>query len=194
MVRRVGLSQEFMESDIQLSYPVSWPVPTEWAGRGRWKSGAMHTFVDDYRQEFFWRRPEEGLLVAMHAAICTAPDFTAYTNDPLPWRKYQAWRSAAVAAYWARHGVQVIPVVSFGTFIERYCQKGSTWAVRSPGKSLDESRWLRDIETFLLRSDAARLVVFGRYVNGLSQMGIPVENRLLNRRTHDAHQSEMRLN
>lgn len=71
----------------------SFEVPETFAPRGRWKSGPMHTFVDDYRQEFFWRRPSDGLFVALAARIVTAPDFTIYTDDPPEWRQYQAWRS-----------------------------------------------------------------------------------------------------
>lgn len=187
MGRRVGLSSVWCGVQPELSYPVSWPVPEVWTGRGRWRSGPMHTFVDDYRQEFFWRRPEEGLIVAVLARVCTAPDFTVYTNDPQPWREYQAWRSAVVGAYWWRcGGVRVLPVVSFGSGVEYYCAKGSTWAVRGPARGTDERAWLCDLAAFLGRAEAGRLVVFGRTVPGVDDVGIEVVHRLLSHQIGEA--------
>ena len=158
----------------EIFFDPSHPLPQFWAGRGRWKPGhAMHTFVDDYRQEFFWRRPAEGLICALASTVCTAPDYTCWTDDPAEFRAYQAWRSATIAAYWQRSGVSVLPVVQFSTGFERYVSSGSAWAVRG---SL-EPGWQPRLVDFVRTSGCAFLLVFGRPVppiDGLQMRNVPL--------------------
>ena len=128
MTRRIGLPPAFKTSESPLLFrDPSLPVPDVFAPRGRWSNGPMHTFTDDYRQEFFWRRPQEGLLVALSAGTVTAPDFTVWTDDPAPWAQYQAWRSAVVAQLWQDNGVDVLPVVSFKSNAHQWAKRGSAW-------------------------------------------------------------------
>jgi len=184
MGRRVGLPREFVGVEPGAFYPVSRPVPAEFQGRGRWASGPLHTFVDDYRQEFVWRRPQEGLLMALAAGVCTAPDFTVWLDEPPEWRAFQAWRSAVVAGYWQANGVDVLPVVSFGSGCERFVRPGSTWAVRAPGRGSDAARWADRLQGFVELAQVGRLIVFG--VTGAARLvfwgeccGVPVEVRAL---------------
>lgn len=178
MRRRVGLPAAFSGQRPGCFFPVASGVPERFFGRGRWQGGALHTFVDDYRQEFFWRRPEEGRLVASVARIVTAPDFTVYTDDPPMWREYQAWRSQVVAGYWSGAGVLVLPVVSFRSGVERFVPADSTWAVRGPA-ARHVDRWLDDMAQFVADSRAGRLVVFGRVPSQLESLGVPVLARKL---------------
>jgi hypothetical protein len=182
MGRCVGLSSSWLNVTPGTFYPVEWPVPQVWTGRGRWRDGPMHTFVDDWRQEAFWRRPQEGAMVAIAAGDCTAPDFTVYTNDPEPWRRFQAWRSAMVAGYWSSWGVRVMPVVSFASGCHEYVRPGSTWAIRGPARS-DAGEWLRQVSAFVELARVGRLVVFGRYLVELEQVPCVLVNRPLNVRS-----------
>lgn len=137
----------------------SLPYDGPWLPRGRWRAGfAMHTFVDDYRLEGFWRRPQAGLVAAVAAGLVTAPDYTAHVDDPQPFRAYQGWRSASVGRYWQAHGVTAVPVVSFGTGVEDHVRPGSAWAVRGAS----DAAWRRRLAAFVERSSCARLLVFGR--------------------------------
>lgn len=176
-MRRVGIPEvirSISESNAKLYFPPEALIPEIFSPRGRWKEGAMHTFCDDYRQEFFWRRPEEGLLVALSAGVVTAPDYTVYLDDPAEWRTYQAWRSAMVAAYWQSQGVQVIPVVSFGTGIARYVLPGSVWAIRGPARpnnGFDDC-----LSDFIRQAKPSCLIVFGKPI---IECGVPVIERRL---------------
>lgn len=165
MARRVGFPSVLGAVQAEeLWFDPQWTVPRDWLPRGRWagQGVAMHTFCDDYRQEFFWRRPEEGLLVALTAAVCTAPDFTVWNDDPQEWRDYQAWRSATVAAFWQRHGVEVVPVVSFGSRCEKWVQAGSAWAIRGPSSRGDRLKaWCDDLARWEAFAFPGALVVFG---------------------------------
>lgn len=141
----------------ELFFSPEWDIPLEWSARGRWKTGPLHTFTDDYRQEFFWRHPQQGLMVALSAGICTAPDYTIWTSDPFEWCLYQSWRSATIAAYWQRNGVRVIPVVSFDGGVHVYAKRGSVWAVRGSADGAFCSR----LEAFIDAAGVSKLVVFG---------------------------------
>lgn len=181
MGRCVGLSRVLVDVMPGAYYPCDWPVPEVFAGRGRWKAGPLHTFVDDYRQEFYWRKPQEGLMVAIAAGVCTAPDFSVWNDDPAEWRRYQAWRSAMVAGFWSAWGVRVLPVVSFDSGAWEYVAPGSTWAIRSPGRSAGAVRgWYKQLSWFCRQANVGRLVVFGRELPGLQEfIEVPVSNRSL---------------
>lgn len=185
-MRRVGFPDAFRGIEPIMFYPVSDPVPAIFLGRGRWKGGgALHTYVDDYRQEFFWRRPEEGRLVAQLARVVTAPDFTVWDDDPETMRRYQAWRSALVGAYWRQGGVKVLPVISFRSGIADYVNPGSTWSIRGPS-ARSEAFWIRSLGEFLENATVGRLVVFGRAIDWLDTLGLPVERRRLQPVARDA--------
>lgn len=181
MVRRVGFPPEFLGVEPRVFFDPDSAIPDAWAPRGRWQGGgvAMHTFCDDYRQEFFWRRPMEGVLVASAAGVVTAPDFSIYADDPDEWASYQAWRSGMVAAFWQSFGVRVLPVVTFRGSPERFVLPGSVWAVRGPGRGSDKQHWEDCIAAFELRARPARLVVFGNQSNLARAVSCDVVGRAL---------------
>lgn len=189
MARRVGFSSVIGSVHAEeLFFDPKRDIPEHWLPRGRWQSGraaALHTFCDDYRQEFFWRRPEEGLLVALAAGTCTAPDFTVWTDDPAQWAQFQVWRSASVAAFWQRHGVDVLPVVSFGGRVEQWVQAGSAWAVRGPSGGPEEvERWWEQLAQWEAFAFPGLLVVFGRMVPA-GVVSCPVVHRALFSRSYE---------
>ncbi len=169
MARRVGFPAALVRSSERVFFDPTWPIPELWLPRGRWlgRGGvAMHCFTDDYRQEFFWRRPEEGLLVALAAGVVTAPDFTVYDDDPREWASFQAWRSVWIAAYWAAHGVRVLPVVSFDSNVDSYVAPGSAWAIRGPASGTDLDRFIDRLRGWAHEACPELLVVFGRALPG----------------------------
>lgn len=185
MARRVGFPDAFRGVTLSVFRSPDLPIPDRFAARGRWTSGPLHTFCDDYRQEFFWRRPEEGLLVALTAGVATAPDFTVWTDDPAEWADYQVWRSALVASYWQAHGVDVLPVVTFAGNPARFVHPGSAWAVRGPTEATPEY-----LDRLAAWADSCRpglLVVFGR---SLPDIGVPMVQRALSGLCPTAAQKE----
>lgn len=131
----VGISLERLPSEIPLFKRYAAGAPT----------GSFHTFVDDWRQECIWRDPALK-RDRVTGFICTAPDFSVFWGDPLPFVTWQCWRSRVVAWAWSSAGALVIPVVQFGaenSFSE--CVKGilegSVLAVRGPSRHDDLGRW-----------------------------------------------------
>lgn len=190
-MRRCGFPEQLRGDFEPVFYSPELPIPDYFMPRGRWFSGPLHTFVDDYRQEFFWRRPAEGLIVALSAGVCTAPDFTVFTDDAQEWAAYQFFRSLIVAQFWQFHGVQVMPVVQFHSAKSDRYLPGSVWATRGPRSFFDydfEDRLKRFCD---LREPSA-VVVFGKCPEGLSdRIGCPVHARaLFSARVNNAAQKE----
>ena len=193
-MRRVGFPDAFRcVASVQIFADPTEAIPTKWLPRGRWRGQgvALHTFCDDYRQEFFWRRPFDGLVVATAAGVCTAPDFTVWTDDPEEWARYQCWRSALVGAFWQSHGVRVLPVVAFRGEPWRFVPRGSVWALRGPSALVPAGVWLADLELFCEMARPALLVVFGNALPH-SFSGCAVVRRSLFSRMGPAAQKEGR--
>ena len=72
-----------------------------------------HFFIDDYRFERVWERPENYLDVLRRYSGVIAPDFSTYTDMPVPMQMWNAYRSRALAHYWQREGIDVIPTIMF---------------------------------------------------------------------------------
>jgi hypothetical protein len=185
MGRRVGFPVDFLGVEPSLFFDPGIAIPEFWMPRGRWKSGPMHLFCDDYRQDFFWRRPMEGVVVALNAicpdgsAMITAPDFSVFSDDPAEWALYQCWRSALVGTFISSFGVNVIPVVAFRGFPERFVRKGSVWAVRGPSRYEKVDFWLHEMGQFESRASPSLIVVFGNQVETSGVLSTPVIGRKL---------------
>lgn len=180
MTRRIGYPEAFRNVDPSTLWcDPKTAIPDEWAPRGRWRIGqAMHTFTDDYRQEFFWRRPEEGALIATAAHVCTAPDYTVWVEDPDEWARHQAWRSAVVGAFWQSRGVTVIPVMSWCSALQDYIAPGSLWAVRGPRRD-DNGSWRERAAVFEDTLEPGAVLVFGNEPSA-GAFSCPVIRRPLN--------------
>ena len=74
-----------------------------------------HFFLDDFRFESVWLRPQTGLTRVGRFWGALTPDFSLYTDWPLAAQIYNTYRSRWIGCYWQRHGIAVIPTVSWST-------------------------------------------------------------------------------
>lgn len=70
-----------------------------------------HFFIDDYRFERLWNSPEKYVPVLKRYGGVLSPDFSLYTDMPLPVQIWNSYRSKALASYWQRCGIDVIPTL-----------------------------------------------------------------------------------
>lgn len=70
-----------------------------------------HFFIDDYRFERLWNDPEKYVPVLKRYSGVLSPDFSLYTDMPLPMQVWNSYRSKALASYWQRCGIDVIPTL-----------------------------------------------------------------------------------
>src|SRR5206468_33366 len=76
---------------------------------------AVHFFLDDYRFETVWSKPERGLSRCCSVGVALTPDFSLWSNMPLVMQVWQVYRSRWCGAWLLSHGVTVIPTVSWST-------------------------------------------------------------------------------
>jgi hypothetical protein len=76
---------------------------------------AVHFFLDDYRFEVVWSKPERGLSRCQAVGAALTPDFSLWSNMPRVMQLWQVYRSRWCGAWLLSHGVHVIPTVSWST-------------------------------------------------------------------------------
>jgi hypothetical protein len=140
-----------------------------------------HFFLDDYRFEVCWTKPERPLTRLQRVGTSLTPDFSLWREMPMAVQLFQTYRSRWCGLWMLQHGIDVIPTVSWSTADSyRYCFAGlaacSVAAVSTVGV-------LRDREALRLFGDGysamlaiaqpSAVLCYGRWPKGLHQ-GVPV--------------------
>jgi len=76
---------------------------------------AVHFFLDDYRFETVWTKPERGLSRIQRVGFSLTPDFSLWRDMPLAMQLWQVYRSRWCGCWLAEHGIDVIPTASWST-------------------------------------------------------------------------------
>lgn len=69
----------------------------------------VHFYIEDYRFERLWKEPERYVDVLSRYAGMIMPDYSTYRNMPIPMQLWNMYRSRAVAAFYQKCGIDVIP-------------------------------------------------------------------------------------
>ena len=75
--------------------------------------GAPHFFLDDYRFETVWSRPNKALQALSPYPTLLSPDFSLYRDYPLSLQLWNVYRNRWCGCFWVHHGFTVIPTVSW---------------------------------------------------------------------------------
>lgn len=97
-----------------------------------------HFFIDDYRFERVWTRPERYVPILKRYAGAIAPDFSTYMDMPYPMQQWNVYRSRALTQYWQDQGIEVIPTINWSDersleFSLAGIPRGGTYAVCATG-------------------------------------------------------------
>lgn len=162
-LNNTGFPEVYCDPDAQDWSQLQW---------GRFGSGgkatSRHCFVDDWRLEHLWRRKEQGLMKMFCFQAVTAPDFSIDSHFPMPLVQYQLWRSLVLCKYWQDNGVQVVPVLQWGSLetyslCASYIKMGSVVAVRGPQKGTEEE-WLKAATFMRITLQPSLVLHFGRKI------------------------------
>jgi hypothetical protein len=77
--------------------------------------GAVHFFLDDYRFETVWSRPNKALEALAPYRTLLSPDFSLYRDWPLMLQLWNTYRNRWCGRFWQEEGYSVIPTVSWST-------------------------------------------------------------------------------
>lgn len=130
---------------------------------------AVHFFLDDYRFETMWTKPQRGLSRVMRAGLALTPDFSLWREMPLAMQLWQVYRSRWCGCWMTSNSVEVIPTLSWSTpdsydFAFAGVPFKSVVAVSSVGIRGHEAErsYLDGMEEMLERTRPLHVVVYGR--------------------------------
>lgn len=130
----------------------------------------VHFFLDDYKFERFWARPEKYLKVLSTYPLVFSPDFSLYTDYPEPIQRRNLYRNQLLGAWLQAQGVCVIPTATWagGTTYD-WCfdgiEPGGSVAVSTVGLIIgkgSKALLLEGIGQLIERKAPAELLIYGR--------------------------------
>lgn len=130
---------------------------------------ACHFFVDDYQFERVWTSPARYLDTLRGFDVVLTPDFSLYTDMPLPMMAWNHYRSQALGLYWQRYGMKVVPTLSWAgpdsyTFCFEGVPRGGTVAVSTVGVKGDDAAldvWCSGMAEAMRRLEPSRVLIYG---------------------------------
>lgn len=139
------------------------------------RNGIAHFFLDDYRFERCWRKPDSQIEELKKYDGVLSPDFSMYTNYPQAMQIWQVYRNRWCACYWQSLGIKVIPTISWSDEQSfKYCflgvQKGSTVAIGTVGVLNDEyakTLFMQGFKEMLKQLEPKEILIYG---NKLSEL------------------------
>lgn len=87
----------------------------KWATSVPDPSAAVHFFLDDYRFETMWTKPQRGLSRVLRVGAGLTPDFSLWRDMPMALQLYQVYRSRWVGCWMLQHGIRVTPTIGWST-------------------------------------------------------------------------------
>lgn len=133
------------------------------------ENGLVHFFLDDYRFERVWRYPQRYLDAIRRNGAAATPDFSMYSDMPLPMQQWNHYRSLRVGAYWQTMGLCVIPTLQWSDDRSYdFCFEGvpeeSTVAVSAVGccrGAHERLLWSRGMNEAINRLHPKKVILYG---------------------------------
>ncbi len=80
----------------------------------RLDDATFHYFLDDYRFEVVWSKPEASVPIMLKVAASLSPDFSVLPNAPPAVKLWNTYRNRWMGAFWQHSNVKVIPSIEIG--------------------------------------------------------------------------------
>ena len=143
------------------------PIPEEYG---------VHFYIDDYRFRAVWSDPDKYIPALRKFKLVIEPEFSFYDDFPLALKIHALYRRRWLAAYWQKHGINVVANARWGTpdtydWIFDGVPKHSTVAVSSLGLHKDpdyngerNNYFERGYEEMLKRCEPSCVLYYGRFI------------------------------
>lgn len=114
----------------------------------------VHFFTEDYRFNKVYNDYERYVSILANYRYLLTPDFSVFSDMPLPMQIYNVFRNRWCGAYWQDMGLIVIPTISWSTkksyeFCFSGVEKGSVVAVSTLGNKMDKRQYLKGYNKML---------------------------------------------
>lgn len=140
----------------------------------------VHFFVDDYRFEVVYRNPRKSWSKLAQYRFILTPDYSLYADMPM-WRQIESvGKSRWCGAWWQKHGMHVIPTVSWSTYPSyAFCFDGipenSCVAVGMIGCRGNRSSFMHGYDAMLEHIRPEAVICFGKPFNEMRGNIIPID-------------------
>ena len=137
------------------------------------KNTGIHFYIDDYQFERLWNNPNEYVDVLSQYDCILTPDFSLYTDMPMPMKIWNTYRSRQIGQYYQSMGIKVIPTISWceeETF--KFCFKGipkgsivsiSTIGVKNNDTALN--LWKKGMDEMIRQIEPSTILVYGGIID-----------------------------
>ena len=145
---------------MPLIQPYLGPIPSEIISFNRARGHAIgqkaiHFYIADAFFECVWNRPDVYLPMLQKCPFVISTDYSLYSDMLLPEVIWNTFRNKLLCSWWQKHGVKVIPNVS--------------WSINSTGIGKDQqakSLWMQGYEQILKRLEPVHILRYGAMQNG----------------------------
>lgn len=136
------------------------------------KDGYCHFFLDDYRFERLWARPENYVNALSAYQGMIGPGFSIFTDMPRPMQMWNKYRAMALTNYYQRMGISVVPNLVWSDeeslwYMLEGMPTGGTFCVGTVGmpKADQQARdnFQKGIDATLMTLEPDTLLVYGSY-------------------------------
>lgn len=129
----------------------------------------IHFYIDDYQFERIWNAPHDYMDILKQFDCVLTPDFSLYTEMPLPMQIWNVYRSKLIGQIMQDYGMNVIPTLQWCgensfDFAFDGIEPGGMVSVSTIGVKRDEEAskiWVAGMDAAMERLKPSAVVVYG---------------------------------
>lgn len=129
----------------------------------------IHFYIDDYQFERIWSAPHDYMDILKQFDCVLTPDFSLYTEMPLPMQMWNVYRSKMVGQIMQDYGITVIPTLQWckeNTYPFAFdgIERGGTVSVSTIGVKQDDNArdiWVAGMDEAIRQLEPKNIIVYG---------------------------------
>ena len=129
----------------------------------------IHFYIDDYQFERIWNAPHNYMEILKQFDCVLTPDFSLYTEMPLPMQIWNVYRSKLIGQIMQDYGIKVIPTLQWCMpnsfdFAFDGIEQGGTVSVSIIGVKRDEEAskiWFNGMDEAIRQLKPKNIIVYG---------------------------------
>ena len=129
----------------------------------------IHFYIDDYQFERIWNAPHDYMDILKQYDCCLTPDFSLYTEMPLPMQIWNVYRSKLIGQIMQDYGIKVIPTLQWCLpnsfdFAFDGIEENGTVSVSTIGVKKEEEAtkiWFDGMDEAIKRLSPKNIIVYG---------------------------------
>ena len=129
----------------------------------------IHFYIDDYQFERIWNAPHNYMDILKKFDCVLTPDFSLYTEMPLPMKMWNVYRSRLIGQIMQDYNIKVIPTLQWCEedsfeFVFEGIEEGGTVSVSTIGVKKDEEAlkiWIAGMDKAIEIIKPKTIIVYG---------------------------------